>query len=68
MASLRLGDVVLLNLLELVCSVDGFIVKDSIKFKSKIKTRIKKLLAYMDFATRLRIAQEDNKKNKKKPK
>jgi hypothetical protein len=29
--------------------------------------RIKKLISYMDFAARLRIAQEDNKKNKKKP-
>jgi len=28
--------------------------------------RIKKLIAYMDFATKLKIAQEDNKKNKKK--
>lgn len=30
--------------------------------------RIKKLLAYMDFATKLKIAQEDNKKKRlKKP-
>ena len=28
--------------------------------------RINKLIAYMDFATKLKIAQEDNKKNKKK--
>ena len=28
--------------------------------------RIKKLIAYMDFATKLKIAQEDNKKYKKK--
>ena len=37
------------------------------KKKNEDPDRIKKLLAYMDFVTRLKIAQEDNKKNKKKP-
>jgi hypothetical protein len=30
--------------------------------------KIKRLIAYMDFATQLKIAQEDSKKNKKSDK
>ena len=30
--------------------------------------KIKKLLAYMDFATKLKIAQEDKKRNRKRNK
>lgn len=29
--------------------------------------KIRKLIAYMDFATQLKIAQEESKKEKKKP-
>lgn len=38
------------------------------KKENKDNDRIKKLISYMDFAARIRAAQEDNKKNKKKPK
>lgn len=41
--------------------------KGSKKFKKdKDYEMIEKLKSFMDFATRLKIAQEDNKKNKKK--
>jgi len=34
------------------------------KNKKEDPDKIKKLIAYMDFATKLKIAQEDNKRNR----